>query len=512
MQTPLHSSNKIYSVKNLIKLIIIGLLIMAMPGCKKIDVTDVYITKDTTIYRDTTIIDTTVAMSSYVNSLYLIGDVVIWHDTTINDNWVVAPSTPIIWTGKGHIHGSGSLVGGIFTAARTQWLFDSTFSVYPASTSDGVFSICWYGANPKNTDNGEDIRKTILTGILDGQAFREINTPLGTYNYHSTVNIANKYDGQYTAVTLLLTGSTGGVEDESNGSCWNYLDDTGTAINLQRNKGTTINGLKISGQFKPPSTTPALTYYFLTMQQFLGTKDSLNYAGITIDRYADGGQGGSTACQFINVWCSNFATCFLTSPNGYTQNAEDMIWDRDRIDNCVIGWSSNQPQEKNNSITNLFSWSECYYVIAGNQFGNKGVGQYTVDGANIAGSAINFITIEPSGWFEWNMYNIYAESIGAVGFVGTEVPILLEGSEFDFADLGASGNKRNLLYMYNFVRNGGDVVFQNDMFRIYNGSYATDTLNIQSNGTFNNSQFWGKVINGMTATYNNTTEWDNILL
>jgi len=209
-------------------------------------------------------------------------DIFITKDTTINNTWIIPPGAILKFGSKGHISGKGTIKGGIIDAALGQWIFDTSLTIAPEGTYGSDFSAKWFGAG-RVKDNSEALQKGINTVLSNSGTMRNFLIPKGVYNYSKSLIIANLYKGQYAGCTIHIYGETS-FWDSGNGTTLKYTSTDGFAIGLQVNKGTEINNLAITGQFKYPAGSDS-GYYNIPFEKYKDANGKCGelYAGIVVD-------------------------------------------------------------------------------------------------------------------------------------------------------------------------------------------------------------------------------------
>jgi hypothetical protein len=411
-------------------------------------------------------------------------DIYINHDTVVNNTWVLPAGAILHFGSGGHISGSGTIRGGIINAAATQWIFDTSLTLQPAATYGPYFSACWLGAG-KVADNSGPLQKSINTIIQNQQRLRHLYIPAGTYAYSRPLQVQYQYKGQYAAATLHLYGDANSW-DCCAGTTLLYTGTTGYALGLQLNKGTEINNLIITGQFKAP-VLPDTDYYSLPMEKFTDANGRCGpgYAGIVIDYDGSRNSSGSTGVQIHDVQVGNFDIDYLVSPNGKTFNADVLLFQNIRCGDARIGFANGQAQEKGNTIRGIYSWGNIHTLYSAGRMGKSQAGHYTIDGGNIAGRCIRLLDITQAGWYPTHISNLYAESIGSIGSISTQVPTAISNCTFHFA-LPRQAGRQTLL-----TCNSQRVAFSHCLFRYYGQKEA---LKMRGDASFTNCFFSGPLL------------------
>lgn len=411
----------------------------------------------------------------------LTSDVVIRKDTIVNNLWVIPPTTILRFESGGHISGKGTIRGGVIQAALTQNIFDTTINLEESSLYGKDFSIMWFGANPTNVDNFNNLQKSLNTCIENNfQCF----VPKGDYKYSKSLKIQKTYKGQYIGVAVRLYGE-GQYWDEK--SILTYQGLTGFALGIQVGKGSEIDHLKVVGRFIPPNTSG--TVYYNTSLGNFGT--NRGNSGIVIDYDGTKGASGSTGIKIHDMWVTNFEILYSVSPNGVTANADILLFENIRCGEGGIGFQSGQAQEKGNIIRGIYSWDRLHTLISIGQSGKYQAGNYTIDGGNIAGACIRLFDIRQSGWYPSSISNLYSESIGTVGSIQAgdsqnTLPTDISKCVFHFQYISVAGVQTLL------DANNPSIKFSSCLFRYYG---SKEPMKMLGWATFENCSFSGPIVN-----------------
>lgn len=408
-------------------------------------------------------------------------DIYINKDTAVNKTWNIAPGTILRFGSKGHISGNGTIKGGIIDAAAGQWIFDTGLTILPEGTYNRFFSAKWFGAG-RIKDNFGALQKGINTVLENSASLRDFYIPPGVYEFSRPLLIKNIYKGKYTGATIHIFGESS-FWDCCNGTTLKYTGTDSFALGLQLNKGTEINNLIITGQFKSPEL-PDSAYYNLPLDKYTDAngKCGNQYAGIVIDYDGSKNSGGSTGIRIHDVNVGNFSINYLVSPNGITFNADILLFENIRCGDARIGFANGQAQEKGNVIRGIYSWGSIHTLYTAGKLGKGQAGSYTIDGGNIAGRCIRLFDISQAGWYSTNISNLFAESLGNVGSILSQIPISINNCTFHFVRPSLIG-KQTLFYS-----NTEKVAFNNCIFRYYG---LKDAMKFLGNATYNNCFFSG---------------------
>jgi len=408
-------------------------------------------------------------------------DIFINQDTTINNTWNLPAGSILKFGSKGHISGKGIIKGGIIDAALGQWIFDTDLTIYPEGTYGKCFSAKWFGAG-RVKDNSAALQKGINTVLTNYTALKDFYIPMGEYKFSRPLLVKNIYKGLYVGATIHIFGESS-FWDCCTGTTLKYTGTDSFALGLQLNKGTEVNNLIITGQFKAPAV-PDSIYYNLALEKYTDAngKCGTQYAGIVIDYDGSKNSGGSTGIKIHDVNVGNFSIDYLVSPNGVTFNADILVFENIRCGDARIGFANGQAQEKGNVIRGIYSWGSIHTLYTAGKSGKWQAGSYTIDGGNIAGRCIRLFDISQAGWYSTNISNLFAESLGSVGSILTQIPLNINNCTFHFAPPSAIG-RQTLLYT-----NNEKIAFNNCIFRYYGHK---DPMKLVGRVTFNNCFFSG---------------------
>jgi hypothetical protein len=248
------------------------------------------------------------------------------------------------------------------------------------------------------------------------------------------------------------------------------------AFAIQSGKGVKIKNLCFKGQYLKPNF---ITPYSIQTMRYSDWSDSTvddYYAAIVIDPFSNSdyedlrkykgmelyylkgmSRSGSTGVDVIGCKIINFSVGILYEPT-YQQNGDLCNVNHCTIEYCKVGISYCQDQTKGDYVRNLRVWGNVHTVIATGLHG-RGIGCMPfIDGMNVAGGVYELFYCPSSGRFTAGAYNIYAEMLFKIGFIGGRPMPGIYNSTFDFMDFGWSPD----FYVY------GAANFSNCQFRIYN--------------------------------------------
>lgn len=416
------------------------------------------------------------------------GDIVITTDTTVNNTWTIPNTTILRFETGGKISGTGTISGGIIQANIYQHIFDSTITVNAYGIYNGVFSARWFGANPTKTDNSFQLQKSINTCMSRWALF----IPKGTYYYKTGLLIEAIYQGIYVGCTIHLYGESS-FWDSGEGTTLIYNNkqyESWSAIRLQLNKGTEIDHIRLVGEFVSPTAVDTI-YYNIPFANYVDQSGghSKYYYGITIDSQPNqnNSANGSTGLYIHDITVEKFATLIALSTSGTTLNADILIFERLHFGDARLGFQSAQGQEKGNVIRGIYSWGRIHTLFESGYDITLQNGGYTIDGGNIAGGCIRLFNITANGWNPVNISNIFAESIGTIGFITSSTSLQISNSTFDFAYPQYTKGTQPLA-----ITSGAGVLFNSCLFRHF-GQYFN--MPFSGSASFMNCYWSGPYVN-----------------
>ncbi len=418
------------------------------------------------------------------SSKLLAQDIFINKDTLLEKDWNLPTGAILKFGSKGHISGNATIRGGIIDAALSQWIFDTSINIIPEGTYGKEFSAKWFGAGFVK-DNASALQKGINTVLANPEKLRDFFIPKGVYEFSKPLLLQTLYKGNYSASTIHIFGESS-FWDCCNGTTLRYTGIDQFAIGLQLNKGTEINNLIITGQFKAPQVSDAI-YYNISFEKFTdeNAKCSQMYAGIVIDYDGSKNESGSTGIKIHDVFVGSFSIDYLISPNGKTFNADILLFENIRCGDARVGFATGQAQEKGNIIRGIYSWGNLHTLYSSGRYGKSQSGNYTIDGGNIAGRCIQLFDISQRGWYATNISNIFAESIASVGSITSQIPTAINNCNFHFVHPKTIGRKTL------FYSNNDKIVFNNCIFRYYG---IKDEMQFNGSAVYNNCYFSGPVL------------------
>lgn len=395
--------------------------------------------------------------------------------TQVGTSQLVLSADTIIsttWDGGGRalrfnnkkIRGTGTLKNFIIDASLTEDILDTSINIVNCKAYNNVFSCAWYGAKSSNADNWWNIQKSINTSLSN--SIPNCLVPKGVYHYSKPLEIIYLYQTNYVGVTLHFYGESA-FWGSDNGSTLAYDHYADCALNLQVNKGTEIDHLNFTGQWKSPTSADSVYYntVYANYNDVSGNNCNEWYYGIAIDwrlqpNWASGNRNGSTGLKIHDISITGF-TKLIAISQGQSANGENLFFENIKLGDARVGIATGQAQEKGNWLRNIISWGRIHTVF---QIGVSGAqetaGDWHIEGGNVDG-AIRIFQISASGWYSTSCKGLYAENIGMIGDLYSAVPIPFYNCTFHlkrWTDVG----KRIIINS-----SGTTVVFHDCMVRYY---------------------------------------------
>lgn len=198
--------------------------------------------------------------------------------------------------------------------------------------------------------------------------------------------------------------------------------------------------------------------------------------------YINGG-GGCSGLTVKDVSIRNFVVCFGASINGTSANSENLQLETVEFREAIIGYSSGQDQEKENSVKHLTCWWPIHTVFDNVNYGGGNGILPDIDGVNIAGYCIRVFNINNSGYYSAKAKNIFAESVLQVGRLQGLMNIQISDCQFDLMS--------NIDWPRpEWVLSTSNTKFTNCTIREYAGEYIRWSM-VANNTVFDNCSFSG---------------------
>ncbi len=294
-----------------------------------------------------------------------------------------------------------------------------------------------------------------------GYGISVLYLPAGNFPMKEPLILSRIVNHTYTFFMLQLIGAGTAGEADGWGTILNWTQSPNTAfgIGIQCGKGVIIRGIKIWGAFNA-SQANAYDFYnssFATYTDGVCRDKSYSpYSGIVIDPFgpsipSDGGfpgtdakgdslstyyfgaRNGSSGIHITECFITGWVVDIITSPNGLTQNADNLTYDFLQVGNSKTNFAGCQDQEKNNTISHVQSWGQSWMIFSTGLYGSGSIGAWNLSWFSIAGRNHDFIYNNQSGYFQTNASYIYAESLKRLGYWCTTNGSKLTSSIINFA-------------------------------------------------------------------------------
>lgn len=372
---------------------------------------------------------------------------------------------------------SGTIRNAVIEANPYIQIFDT--SVVLQNCKAREFSTAWYGANEKFIDNEVYLQKAIDICIMN----RIKNLYVASsYKFSKTLTFQNIYNSSYTGFAINFYGD-GDIWDQRTILTFTDSNLNKPAILIQLTKGGTFSNFSLKGNYKAPIYKDT-SYYFTNFPV------NNNYSGIVIDGDGTKNTGGSTGFKIENVVVDGFDVLYDISPNGVTFNADIIRLNDIQCGNGRIGVRSGQAQEKGNIINNITSWGRLHTLFQSGKSGKFQGGDYTINGGNIAGLPVQLFDVQQSGWNNFTVNDLYAESLGRLGYFGSstsqhKIPISLNRVRIRFAQKELAGEQTLI------ISQAPRFIINNSTLWYY--GYVGRNMKFSGNITFDNCDFGASV-------------------
>lgn len=239
----------------------------------------------------------------------------------------------------------------------------------------------------------------------------------------------HQFDEDYKQVSISVYGD-GKKADNGKRSVIKATFNDGPIIAIQKGKGCVIQGLNLQG----PS---------IGQDTRFGPQAGIAIDPVCYQRPVDGGyaslpyqgspsKGGSTGIRIEDCTTNNTTVGIITSPNGYTQNADCISIINHRFGNHKYGLAGCQDQEKDNKVRDFQAWGKVDVLFQFNKYGAAKPGHWVIDGGNIAGNVKSIIYRSSHKWQPMFMRDVYGESLENIGFWDTELSDSMTDCTFKF--------------------------------------------------------------------------------
>lgn len=292
---------------------------------------------------------------------------------------------------------------------------------------------------------------------------RKLLLPIGVYKIGVPLAIWKWSGTGFSACSLTMEGEKYTWSDEGALIKSTRIEPTFKdtfAIGIQNGRGVHIKDIVCVGlntfDIGNGITAPACAE-MMTNSTFVknGARDSRYspYSGICIDPFgtsapADGGYpgfsdryvasaAGSSGIVLEGVRCKNFTVGVMVTPNGTTQNAEDITFRHCSSIFNKVGVAIGQAQSRDvNWYAGNCAWN--LYCFDGQTYGAQQGAAPKIYGCNMSGKYL-FNVYSRGGNGLWAT-GIHAESFASLGFIGTGANTVVDpayiSGQFSFADFG----------------------------------------------------------------------------
>lgn len=297
-------------------------------------------------------------------------------------------------------------------------------------------------------------------------------------------------DGEYKFHSAKIVGNST-MWDVGNGNIKATFNDA-PILSIHKGKGNIVKGLNLVGNGVERDSRYS-PYTALAIDPVCKeTPEDGGYPGLKEYYKGSEGKSGSTGVRIEDCTFNKVTVGAITSPNGYTQNAEMITFQNIRIGDVKYGIAGCQPQEKLNRVINIGAWSKCKTLFRFNTYGQARPGHWIIDGVNIAGEVDELIYRASHEYFPLVMSNIYAERLIKIGFWQTFLNDSLNNSNIDLryphemgampkAIIDSGGSSGGLTLINNNIRYYGNkdipMVFLGKLIEV-NNNYEGKKINV----------------------------------
>lgn len=299
-----------------------------------------------------------------------------------------------------------------------------------------------------------DAARTSATGIVLIDRNYTIDKPLVVADYDSA-------KGDYVFVNLTIQGYATMWDNNTRSRIRATFNDA-PILSIHRGKGVIVKGVNFQGAGSNGRESRYSPYAAIAVDPFrYNLPPDGGYP--TLQEWYRGKAvvSGSTGIRVEDCTFNNVTVGFITSPNGYTLNAELISLTNIRSYNVKYVIAGCQAQEKQNRVTNLGAWGPTKTVFQFNMFGAGKPGHWIVDGVNIAGSVDHLINRHSAGYFPMYISNVFAESLLSIGEWQTSQSDMLLNSSINLRYLD------QVKHLPHSVLSRGGVKIKNTTIRYY---------------------------------------------
>ncbi len=377
----------------------------------------------------------------------------------------------------------------------------SAHTIDTLAVRTGIISVTDFGAHPGNFDNSEAFKRASDFIIEHPGLGSNLYIPPGNYFESRPWVLQSVVNGQWKFFHIRIFGNASAKSSPDD-----YLTiitcgfTDGFGIGVQFGRDVEIENIAIVGKYQPPTINIyniGSTLYSAWNNNTARDSRKAPNCGIAIDPFCDinqispedcyggmksqylpnTGRGGTSGMKITKCRINNFPVGIVLSPNGYTQNDENVNILDDNIYACKVDIAICQDQSKAITIEHLKSWGPTYTVLEGMMYGyGMGGGSTYCYDWNIAGCVNQLFNVN-AGRFPLSASFINAESLFRIGFVNGTAGFNLTNCNIDL--LTGSGMPAS-----DYIFSGGPMTWTGGMLRYYDGSY-THRMNLsQMTATF----------------------------
>lgn len=374
--------------------------------------------------------------------------------------------TIYFWPGS-YFTGSGTLNNAVISAYYFQKLFDITVSLTGSKTSTDKFASTWYGTDTTGVNDAQPALQktsdTMIANAVSGMT-RTLYMVPGTYKTNTTWMMhdwnGTTYAGQWT---LNVEGNWRACFSNNNG--YPLIIPTfkdGPVIGMQRGIASRIMGVCFQGVIPSLLAYDAFVQSSFAAQNTAGVRDSVYspFAAIVIDPVTnnpatippDGGypqlngsepgglnwyrgtgsHGGSSGMYISNCHIIGFTVDIMISPNGDTQQTEDITIEDCFLDTANVAIAYGQGQNDNCHVIRCRSWDNVWCVVDTVTYGGGTGIMPSIHGYNVAGEVYALFNVSSNKPF--NVYDFYAESFFTIGSIFCGANGSTINGNFNFGD------------------------------------------------------------------------------
>jgi hypothetical protein len=364
-----------------------------------------------------------------------------------------------------------------------------------------IISVTDFGAHPGNFDNSEAFKRASDFIIQHPNLGSNLYIPPGNYFESKPWVIQSVVNGKWDFFHIRIFGNASAKSSPDT-----YLTTItcgftdGFGIGVQFGRDVEIENIALVGKYQPPPISEyniGSTLYSAWSNKSGRDTRKAPYCGIAIDPFCDinqiaredcyggmlsqylpnSGRGGTSGMKITKCRINNFPVGIILTPNGYTQNDENVNILDDNIYACKVAIAICQDQSKAITIEHLKAWGPTYTILEGMEYGaGMGGGSTHCYDWNIAGCVNQLFNVN-AGRFPLSGNFINAESLFRIGFVHGMAGFNLSNCNVDLL----TGNG---MPAADYIFSGGPLTWTGGMLRYYDGSFNHRMNLSQMNATF----------------------------